>query len=237
MLVVIEGIDGSGKGTQAALLLTKALEEGYDAALFSFPRYEHTLGGRMVGEYLNGEFGSLDAIHPKLACLPYALDRLETKELLLAHLRVRDLVICDRYVYSNVAHQCAKITGMENIPKGLALRAWIYDLEFKTNGLPVPELVINFDLPVHLAAKLIAAKQARKYTDKKADLHEANLPYLDRVRAWYGIMGSDFTCRETWKTIKVHTQTEPDEIRTVEAVADDVWEAVRPKLTCCKEKD
>src|SRR5579872_3745025 len=111
MLIDIEGIDGSGKGTQARLLTDRLLASGVSATLVSFPRYDATLFGKAVGEFLNGEFGSLDTVHPFLVSLLFAGDRFESKAYLLEAMRTSQIVVLDRYVPSNVAHQAAKLDG------------------------------------------------------------------------------------------------------------------------------
>ena len=108
MLVVLEGIDGSGKGTQARLLVDALARRGFTARLFSFPCYDETFFGREVGRYLNGAFGDLHSVPPEFAALLYAGDRLEKRDELLVALRDADVVVCDRYVPSNFAHQAAR---------------------------------------------------------------------------------------------------------------------------------
>jgi dTMP kinase len=110
-LIAIEGIDGSGKGTQAQLLLQRLEEQGRRATLLSFPRYEATFFGRTVGEYLNGAFGSLGQVHPFFASLLFAGDRFESRTVLTDALAANDVVVLDRYVASNVAHQAARLAG------------------------------------------------------------------------------------------------------------------------------
>src|SRR3712207_3314277 len=108
MLIAIEGIDGSGKGTQARLLRERCRAAGLSAALISFPRYAETRFGRAVGKFLNGRFGTLDQVSPFLAALLYAGDRFESRTLLRESLFANDVVVLNRYVASNVAHQGSK---------------------------------------------------------------------------------------------------------------------------------
>src|SRR5258708_39110698 len=111
MLIDLEGIDGSGKGTQARVLCDRFAQAGVSAALVSFPRYEATRFGRAVGEFLNGRFGSLQQVHPFLVSLLFAGDRFESKEFLVQAIKSHAVVVLDRYVPSNVAHQASKVEG------------------------------------------------------------------------------------------------------------------------------
>ncbi len=135
MLIVIEGIDGSGKGTQADLLCRRLRADGRRVRLFSFPSYTETFFGREVGRYLNGDYGSLTSVPVEFAALLYAGDRFEKKQSLVAALADGGIVICDRYVPSNLAHQAAKLHGERQD----ALRGWIAALEYEVYGLPRPD--------------------------------------------------------------------------------------------------
>jgi len=216
MLIDIEGIDGSGKGTQADLLRDRLVATGKTAAVVSFPRYESTLFGKAVGDFLNGRFGSLESVHPFLASLLFAGDRFESKAFLLETLRTHDVVVLDRYVPSNVAHQASKLEGTARAD----LTARILEIEFNIFGLPRPDLVLLLDLPVNVAQELIARKGARQYTEQKADIQEADARYLEGVRAVYQELArSD----PKWKTIAC---CEGPRLRSVAEVADLVWQSV-----------
>ena len=181
LLIAIEGIDGSGKGTQAQQLYERLRAFGTGTALISFPRYSETLFGKAIGEFLNGSFGTLDEVSPFLASLLYAGDRFESREFLLKSLEENEIVILDRYVASNIAHQGAKLDGEER----QELIDRILRIEYKIYQLPRPDLVVLLDLPATEAQTLIEKKQKRSYTDKKADLQEADTDYLKRVRDVY----------------------------------------------------
>jgi dTMP kinase len=180
-LVAIEGIDGSGKGTQAKRLLERLKAEGRRATLLSFPRYDATFFGRAVGDFLNGAFGSLDQVHPFFSALLFAGDRFESRSLLADALAGNDVVVLDRYVASNVAHQAARLEGTARE----RLIAAIEYLEFELYHLPRPDLVVLLDLSVSQAQRLIANKPARSYTERSADIQEADSDYLARVRELY----------------------------------------------------
>src|SRR5258707_12405624 len=111
LLLAIEGIDGAGKGTQTARLAETAGAHGRSVASFSFPLYDDNPFSRAVGDYLNGEFGTADEVHPELAAMLYAGDRFHARPRLVAALEDQDLVVCDRYVGSNAAHHGAQPQG------------------------------------------------------------------------------------------------------------------------------
>jgi dTMP kinase len=113
LLVVIEGIDGSGTGTQASRLRERLEQRGLRVGLLSFPRYSETFFGQRIGDFLNRKFGELHEVDPFLAALLYAGDRLESKAELNRQLASSDVLILDRYVPSNIAHQAGKRTGAE----------------------------------------------------------------------------------------------------------------------------
>ena len=211
-LIALEGIDGSGKGTQAGLLHERLQRAGKTCTLLSFPRYEHTLFGKAVGDYLNGRFGTLDEVSPFLVSLLYAGDRYESRRVLADALASSDVVILDRYVASNVAHQGAKATGAERAE----LIAWIERIEFEIFSLPRPDLVVLLDIPADTAQRLIAKKNARTYTDRKADLQEADGAYLERVREVYLELAA---ANPSWRRVDcVHGGM----LRSVDEIADEI---------------
>jgi dTMP kinase len=216
MLIDIEGIDGSGKGTQARLLCDHLLASGVSSTLISFPRYEATLFGRAVGEYLNGKFGSLAEVHPFLVSLLFAGDRFESKSYLLEALRTSDVVVLDRYVASNVAHQASKLDGAARAD----LTEKILEIEFTIFGLPRPDLVLLLDLPIWEAQDLIARKAARNYTSRKADIQEADAGYLARVREVYHELARS---EPGWKTVAC---CDGQRLKTIEEIASAIWQIV-----------
>lgn len=215
-LIAIEGIDGSGKGTQAKLLHERFLASGVSAALLSFPRYTGTRFGGFVGEYLNGRYGSLDAVHPFLASLLFAGDRFESKQTLLDALARHAVVICDRYVASNIAHQAAKRLGPER--DGLIRR--IEAVEYDVFGMPRPDRTILLDLSVANARRLIAKKAKRSYTDQTEDLHESDGAYLGSVGDVYR---SRCDADPTWTRIPCE---HAGAVRPIGDIQADLWSAV-----------
>ncbi len=181
MLITIEGIDGSGKGTQAQLLLKRLLAKGVSAKLYSFPNYQTTFFGKEIGAFLRGEFGSLEQVHPKLAAILFAGDRFEQKQALQNDLNNGLYVICDRYVDSNIAHQCAKLPE-EKMPE---FCQWLECLEYEVFGMPRPDITFFLDVPLSVSKELVLQKQQRIYMDEKEDIHEQAYLYLERVSLVY----------------------------------------------------
>lgn len=215
MLIAFEGIDGSGKGTQASHLAGRARAEGLAVAEFSFPRYGRTPFAETIGRYLNGEFGALDEVPAEFAALLYAGDRLATKPALDEALATCDLVICDRYVPSNLAHQAAKLPP-ERRP---AFIDWLSGIEHGVYDLPRADLVLLLDLPSEVAADLVRRKKQRDYTDLSEDLHEADHAYLAACRALY----HELAVAEPDRWTIVPGLDEAGALRTEADIAERIW--------------
>jgi len=223
-LIAIEGIDGSGKGTQAQILTDRLKENGFSSELVSFPQYDQTLFGSAIGDFLNGKFGSLNEVNPFLASLLYAGDRFESKPMLMNLLEKNDVVVLDRYVSSNIAHQGSKLSGDQQAD----LIEKIRKIEFEINGLPQTDLTILLDITSSLSQNLIARKQKRTYTDSKADLQEADSEYLASVRDVYITLADQ---SEDWTVVPVGLEgKEGTEPRTIEEISEEIWKTVIKKI-------
>lgn len=223
-LIAIEGIDGAGKGTQADLLHKRLLALGVRSKLLSFPRYTETKFGSFVGEYLNGRFGSLEEVHPFLASLLFSGDRFESRGLLCDAIADHDIVICDRYVASNMAHQASKLSGAER--EELIRR--IETVEYEIFGLPRAERTICLDLPVPVAQALIASKSKRSYTDSAADMHEADAGYLENVRQVYRQLMEHGPEKRLLVACSCNGA-----LRSREEIAAEIWEWLAADLPLC----
>lgn len=208
-LITIEGIDGSGKGTQATKLTEELNGVGIEAKIYSFPAYEKTFFGKEIGAFLRGEFGTIDEVHPKLAAILFAADRLEQKESLLKDLQQGIYVVCDRYVESNIAHQAAKLQESERHDFML----WVKELEYKVHGLPKPDLTIFLDVPLCVSKELVLKKKQRTYTDVKEDIHEADHGYLEKVYSVYKKMETS----ENWDRIAC-TEHKNEKVKSIEEI-------------------
>jgi dTMP kinase len=215
-LWALEGIDGSGKGTQAARLRDALVQSGRRCELLSFPQYEATRFGRRIGDFLNGRYGALDQVHPVLVSLLFAGDRLESRPRLLEAMQRNDIVLCDRYVPSNIAHQAAKSRDEEQAD----LIAWIEFVEYDLYQLPRADRVFWLDMPVPQAQELIARKQRRSYTERSADLQEADAAYLARVREVYARLA---VSEPGWQRIE---GCRGGEIRSTDEIATEIAAAV-----------
>lgn len=173
-LIVIEGIDGSGKNTQAKKMVELLQLKGYTVSTTSFPNYD-SFFGKEIANYLNGGFGEIKALHPKLIAMLYAGDRYLSKPMIQRMINESHFTILDRYVSSNLSHQVCKL---ENEADRQELSEWIIDLEYKQYGLPQPDATIFLNVPPFFSDKLVLKKDARNYTDKKKDLHEADKNHL-----------------------------------------------------------
>lgn len=185
MLVVLEGLDGAGKSTQVRKL-RKYLESVCDGLEYiHFPRYDAPVYGDLISRFLRGDFGSNDTVHPQLVALLFAEDRHGAAPVIREHLEQGKTVLLDRYVYSNIAYQCAKL---EDGDKAEELRKWIFNTEYGDFGLPVPDLNIFLDVPIGFIENNLTAQREgadRGYLSGAQDIHEADIEFQKRVKAVY----------------------------------------------------
>ncbi len=184
-LIVIEGVDGSGKSTQIKLLRDFFTGSNHRCEYLHFPRTDAPFFGELIARFLRGEFGSLNEVDPYLVALLYAGDRKDAAPTISEWLRQGIFVLLDRYTYSNIAYQCAKIKDPASRE---ALRRWILALEFRHFGIPEPELSIFLDVPAAFTEhKLTSLRNGtdRSYLDGSRDIHEENLLFQKRVRDIY----------------------------------------------------
>ena len=184
-IITIEGLDGSGKSTQIDLLIERLNQTGIQHKFIHFPVLNEGAYGKLIAEFLRGEFGSLEQVHPKLVALLFAEDRNEHKALLQQWLAEGYLIIMDRYVNSNIAFQCAKT---ESPSDKAALKNWILDFEFGHNALPKPDLSFFLNVPFrHIEASLTSARTGddRAYLNGKTDIHEDSLSLQRNVYQEY----------------------------------------------------
>lgn len=179
--IVIEGTDGSGKGTQFKLLADYLTSQGHDVATFDFPQYDKP-SSYFVKKYLNGDYGTADEIGPYTASLFYALDRYEAAPAIREALAQGKVVLANRFTGSNMGHQGTKFVHAEE-RRGYFI--WLDNLEYEMLKIPRPTMSLVLRVPAEVAQTLVDQKETRSYTDKKRDIHEADLSHMQRAVAVY----------------------------------------------------
>lgn len=180
----IEGLDGAGKSTQIELLKRHLTAQGVRWEYLHFPRFDAPFYGELIARFLRGEFGALEEVDPYLVALLYAGDRRDAKTLIEGWLVDDKVVILDRYVYSNIAYQCAKLQGAAREE----LMRWILELEFGYNALPRPEATLLLDVPFAFTERKLTGERTggdRDYLRGGQDIHEASLAFQRSVREVY----------------------------------------------------
>ncbi|MDR1054995.1 MAG: dTMP kinase [Prevotellaceae bacterium] len=185
MFIVIEGLDGAGKSTQIKLIEEYLCHQNLNSRFLHFPRFESPVYGELIARFLRGEFGDTNEVDPSLVALLYAGDRHNAAGLINDWLNNRYIVLVDRYVYSNIAYQCAKLPDNERKQK---LRRWILDMEYSYFAIPKPDLNIFLDVPFSFTEKKLNGVREgddRSYLQGKKDIHEADFDLQRRVRTIY----------------------------------------------------
>jgi thymidylate kinase len=184
-LFVIEGVDGAGKSTQIKLLRDFFLKKGFNCEYLHFPRTETPYFGELIARFLRGEFGSLNDVDPYLVAMLYAGDRKDASNLISNWLSEEKIVLLDRYTYSNIAYQCAKLQDVSSQNK---LMHWILSLEFNHFAIPMPDLNIFLDVPFAFAENNLTKTRTgndRNYLNGTRDIHEENMIFQKKVRDIY----------------------------------------------------
>lgn len=209
-LIVIEGLDGSGKATQAKALYEEIQKREKNVMKVSFPDYE-SQSSALVKMYLAGEFGTdPDSVNPYAASSFYAVDRFASyaknwKKFYLEG----GVVIADRYTTSNAIHQCAKLPE----DKWEDFIKWLFEYEYKLIGIPEPYKTVYLRVDPDVSQELMTKRY--EGNENKKDIHEANLDYLKRSRR-----AADF-CAKTlgWSVIEC---IKDGAMRSIEDIHDEI---------------
>lgn len=197
-LIVLCGIDGSGKATQADLLINWLIQAGYRVKPEDFPRY-HEYSSVFVIRYLNGEYGSAEEVGPYRASLFYALDRYAASFEMEPWLDQGGIIVSNRYVSANKGHQLGKIRDEAGRQRFLK---WLNHLEYEMLGIPKEDLNILLHVPPEVGQDRVGDKDPRECTAKKRDLHETDLQHLQNAAAAYLYVAE----REDWQVINCTKQ-------------------------------
>lgn len=217
-LIVIEGLDGSGKATQAARLTDALNAQGKGVKQISFPDYASD-SSALIKMYLGGKFGSHpDDVNAYAASTFYSVDRYASYKTNWGDFYRRGgIVVSDRYTTSNAVHQCSKLPR-EQWP---AFLDWLFDFEYNKIGIPVPDRVVYLEVDPAVSQGLMTARY--KGDESKKDIHEKDLAYLARSHE-----AADY-CAHTLGWVKVPC-TEQGAMRPIEAIHADLLQAIKEVL-------
>ena len=185
MFIVLEGLDGAGKSTQIAKLRAMFDAMGVESEYLHFPRFDAPVYGDLIARFLRGDLGTVEGVNPYLVALLYAGDRADAAAQIRSWQAEGKVVIVDRYVYSNIGYQCAKIADGE---ARKMLREWILHTEYEEFDIPRPDLSLFLDVPFAFTErKLTETREGddRNYLQGGKDIHEASLDLQRRVREVY----------------------------------------------------
>lgn len=222
-LIVLEGIDGSGKTTQSKLLVDYLRREEKNVKVMDFPRYDKQ-SSALVKMYLNGEFGDdPKAVSPYQASIFYAVDRFAAKKEMEEHLAAGGIIISNRYATANAIHQAGKIA--EPVVREAFLE-WLDELEYELFGIPRPDVVLFFDVPEAVSQQLVAEKQKRAYLvgEVTHDIHERDVNHLKDARTAARYVAK----REGWLPIQSFVD---GSMKSVEDIHEAVLLKLKPYLS------
>ena len=185
MFIVLEGLDGAGKSTQVANIRKMLGMNGLASEFVHFPRFDAPLYGELIARFLRGELGALDEVNPYLVALLYAGDRADAAATIRGWQSAGRVVIADRYVYSNIGYQCAKVADEAERRR---LADWILDLEYRHYAIPQPDVSLFLDVPFAFTERRLTEARIggdRDYLRGGTDIHESSLTLQQRVREVY----------------------------------------------------
>ncbi|MBQ2374315.1 MAG: dTMP kinase [Alistipes sp.] len=213
MFIVLEGVDGCGKSTQIAKLRAMFAEQGVESEYLHFPRFDAPYFGDMIARFLRGELGSIEQVDPYVVALLYAEDRRDAAPMIQGWLNEGKVVIVDRYVYSNVGYQCAKLQDEADREK---LRQWILNLEYDYFAIPKPDVSLFLDVPFAFTERKLTEQRVgddRDYLQGKQDIHEQSMDLQRAVRQVYiDASGYDDDMHVVDCTTATGEMASPDEI-------------------------
>lgn len=185
MFIVLEGLDGAGKSTQIRKLRELFAARGIESEYVHFPRFDAPVYGELIARYLRGELGSVEQVDPYIVALLFAGDRADMAAQIRRWEAEGKVVIVDRYVYSNIGYQCAKMPTEEGREQ---LKEWILRTEYDHFAIPRPDVSLFLDVPFAFTAKSLTTQRTgddRNYLNGGTDIHEASLDLQQMVRRVY----------------------------------------------------
>jgi dTMP kinase len=206
LFISFEGIDSSGKKTQASLLAQYLKKRGFDVVELSFPAY-HTVFGSHVASFLRGEYGKKEEIPTEVAALLFAIDRYQFKDDIIKWLNEGKIIICNRYTQSAMAFE-----GTLNRDKEEFIQ-WIEKVESR---LPQPDVIFLLDMPTRISRNLLENREGKDYLKgKDKDLFEEDLKFQEAVRQTY----LDLSKRRKWVVIECFKN---EEIKSIEELHEEI---------------
>lgn len=218
--IVIEGTDGSGKGTQFELLRDRLTQAGYQVEAFDFPRYDQP-SSHFVRQYLAGAYGTLEEVGPYTSSLFYALDRYEASVRIRKALDEGKIIISNRFTGSSMAHQGTKFDSAEE-RRGYFI--WLDNLEFEMLHIPRPDISFILHVPADIAQGL-ALQREKDHEERKRDIHELDRKHQERAVAVYEDLAQLFP-----KDFQRIDCVRSEKLLDVEAIHAMLWEKVLPLL-------
>ena len=230
-IIVIEGTDGSGKQTQAAELRKILESEGYKVYSTSFPRYDSD-SSAAVSMYLNGQIKEqAQDVSAKAASVFYDVDRYITykREIEPLYLAGEEVILFDRWVESNIIHQGAKLISQidDAKPRQEKLNEfvkWLHGLEYSDFEVPKPDVTIYLNVPIDYTIKLREGRLNKSNGEAKQDIHEADTTHLINASE-SGLLAAKMF---NWQVIEC---VEDGKMRTVEDIAEEVWQRLNESVT------
>ncbi len=220
-IIVIEGVDSSGKATQSKILSDRLKKDGKSVISVEFPNYKSD-SSSVVKMYLGGDFGTdPESVSPYAASTFFAVDRFASvKAEWKDYFSGGNIVIADRYTTSNMVHQASKIKDLEEKSKFLD---WLYDFEYNILSLPKPDLVIFLDMPVENARQLMKNRANKINNSSVKDIHESNEDYLNKSYENACFVAEKYG----WNRIKCAVD---GKVRTIDDISDEIYNAVKSIL-------
>lgn len=224
-LIVIDGLDGSGKATQTKLVYEKLREMGYNAYQLSFPTYD-SKSSELVKMYLNGDIlSNASEVNPYAASSFYAADRYiqYVKTWKAIYDQQDSIIVADRYISANILHQGSKI---DNLDKRKQFYNWAYNYEVSLLGIPKEDMTIILKVPVDVSQSLM--KQRYAGDDSKKDIHESNKLYLNNC---YTIANEalDHFKGENW--VGIDCVDASNNIQSIESIHNVIMETILRKVS------
>ncbi|MEK9160744.1 MAG: hypothetical protein AAB440_01780 [Patescibacteria group bacterium] len=218
VFIVLDGNDGSGKATQTRLLAERLIKEKVPLETFDFPSYNRNFFGTMLADCLSGKCGDFVHLDPKIASILYALDRFEETPRIKRALSDGKTVITDRFSSSNQIHQGGKIEDTKAREEFLI---WLDGMEHTTLGIPRPDAVLYFDVPLEISLALLEEKRAVKNTGVEGkDQVEQDRQYLAQSYEAAKWLASR---QPNWHVVQC---AENGVMRSREAIHEDVYRVV-----------